>query len=258
MSSCRLCLQNRKTIKAHSIPEAFFRELREDEQAPRLVSGKKGVFTKDIRIGVYDEQMLCEQCELKFSKTDDYGIKCLLREFDKHFVPMLDGGRLAGFESTGANADPDRLLRFFVAVLWRASKSAQPFYEKVDLGPYEAPALECIASPDRAVSPVFDAVLARWRDNDERIPTTAMLNPMRERWSGVNAYRLYLGKLVAVVKVDSQPFPAGLKAVSLRSAPPIRVVARNMRGSKDLQAMLHTARRSYENTISVRNASRSR
>lgn len=93
---------------------------------------------------------------------------------------------------------------------------------------------------------------------EDEIPITAILNPMRERWSGVNAYRVYFGKLVAIVKVDSQPFPAGLKEVSLRSAPPIRLVARNMRGSKDLQAMLHTAKRSYENTISVRSARRSR
>ncbi|MEI6714360.1 MAG: hypothetical protein WCO60_11455 [Verrucomicrobiota bacterium] len=258
MNSCRLCLQNRKFIKAHSIPEAFFRELREEEQSPRLVSGQTGFFAKDIPIGVYDQQMLCQQCELKFNNIDDYGIKCLLREFDKHFVPMLDGGRLAGFESTEANPDPERLLRFFVAVLWRASKSAQPFYKQVDLGPHEVAAIECVVSPDMPVSPVFDAVLARWCDEDESIPTTAMLNPMREQWSGVDAYRLYLGKLVAFVKVDHQAFPVGLKAVSLRSAPPIRLVARSMRGSKDLQAMLHTARRSHENTISVRNGRRSR
>ena len=247
MPPCALCGRSRKLIKAHAIPEAFFRELRVDGEVPLLVSGEQGQFPKKAPIGVYDEGILCEVCEPNFGSIDDYGINVFLKNFGTYFDPLEQGGRTAGFEST--TADPSRLLQFLVSVLWRASVSTHAFYSKVDLGPHEPLARLAVNTPGAELSEVFDAVLSRWKDDDENVPTTAILDPRREKWFGVNSYRIYLGETIAYVKVDAQPFPARMKAVSLRSAHPVLVVARLMVESKDIGAMKHTVRRSHENKL---------
>ncbi|WP_375737729.1 hypothetical protein [Pseudomonas boanensis] len=250
-----LCLQQHKFIKAHAIPEAFFREMRVDGEKSLLVSGQPGQFPKKAPIGVYDEEILCEDCEPSFSKIDDYGIEVLLKKFDERFHPLQRDGKTAGFES--ASVDPSRLLQFLVTILWRASVSSRPFYSKVDLGPHEPFARAAVNTHATELSPVFDAVLSRWRDEGDHSPTTAILNPGREKWFGVNAYRLYLGETVAYVKVDAQPFPPELKAVSLRTAPPVYVVSRALSKSSDFRAMKHTVQRSHANKLSFGNARRS-
>jgi hypothetical protein len=133
MPPCTLCGLDRKLIKAHAVPEAFFRELRVNGEVPVLVSGEQGRFLKKAPIGVYDEGILCEVCEPTFGAIDDYGINVLLKDFGTYFKPLSKSGETAGFEST--TADPSRLLQFLVSVLWRASMSTHPFYSKVALGP---------------------------------------------------------------------------------------------------------------------------
>lgn len=256
MPLCKLCSQNRKLIKAHAIPEAFFRELRVDGETPLLVSGKLGHSPGRMPIGVYDEGILCEVCEPQFGELDNYGIEVFLKKFDDYFHSLQSNSKTAGFEST--TVDPSRLLRFLVAMLWRASLSSHHFYSKVALGPHEPLARVVVNNSSNALSPVFDAVLSRWRDEDEHIPTTAILDPRREKWFGVNAYRLYLGETVAYVKVDKRPFPSGMKAISLRSVSPVLVVTRAMSESKDLRAMKHTVQRSHKNKVDFRNMRSSR
>lgn len=252
MKTCMLCLQQHNFIKAHAIPEAFFREMRVVGEKSLLVSGQPGQFPKNSPIGVYDEKVLCDDCERSFDKIDAYGIDVLLKKFDESFHPLQRDGKTAGFES--ASVDPSRLLQFLVAILWRASVSSHPFYSKVNLGPHEPFARAAANAHGTELSPVFDAVLSRWSDEGDHVPTTAMLNPGREKWFGVNAYRLYLGKTIAYVKVDARPFPSELKAVSLRTAPPVFVVSRALSESKDLRAMKHTVQRSHENKLSFRKA----
>lgn len=257
MKLCRLCGAERTLVNAHAIPEAFFREVRVGPASPILVSAEEGQFPRKSPIGVYDNGILCEVCEPKFGSIDDYGINVLLKDFRKYFRPVVDGERLAGFEST--TVDPERLLQFLVAVLWRASVSTHDFYENVDLGPYHTHARSAIASRDAEVSSVFDAVLSRWKDPDRTLPPTVILDPRRERWGSVNAvngYRLYLGESVAYIKVDAQPFPPELRARSLRSAPPVLVVARSMAHSRDLQVMKDTALRSHQNKQKLENKKR--
>ena len=99
MSHCKLCSLKRKLVKAHAIPEAFFRELRVDGETPLLVSGVEGMFPKKAPIGVYDEGILCEACEPTFGVIDDYGIDVLLKHFSTHFRPLERDGAMAGFES---------------------------------------------------------------------------------------------------------------------------------------------------------------
>ena len=239
MTTCRLCNSSSNFINAHAIPEAFFRELRDGKKAPLLVAGAIGHFPKKAPIGVYDQQILCADCEATFSPADTYGIDVLLTRFDKFFRPIRNTDITVAFQAD--NADTTKLLLFLISILWRASVSSHAFYNLVDLGPYEPIARNTLRTSTSSIPEAFDAVLSRWEDSeDNSLPTTAMLNPHREHWEGVNAYRLYLGKVVAYVKVDNRPFAEPFSSLSLRSGSPCRIVTRELSTSKDLIAMKRT------------------
>src|SRR3954470_151131 len=72
---CRLCEQQKKLIKAHIIPEGFFRRLREGNKAPLLVSERD--YVKRSPIGIYDSGILCANCDGIFALWDDYAQQIL-------------------------------------------------------------------------------------------------------------------------------------------------------------------------------------
>lgn len=254
MLQCRCCGVVEKLIKAHVIPEAFFREHRDGDEAPLIISGAKDAIPKKSPIGVYDMEILCRACEAKLSATDSYGIDVLLKKFNQLFLPAVESGRTVGYESTGA--DRKRLLHFLVAVLWRASVSNQNFYKRVRLGPHETSAKQITFDLGASSFGVFDAVLSKWREGESiGLITPPLLDPRRERWFGVNAYRFYFGQIVAYIKVDAQPFPQPLRRNSLLNAPAALVVSRNIATSKDFGAMLSTVQNSY-NAEEARGAKR--
>lgn len=246
MTTCKLCLGKHKLIKAHAIPEAFFRELRSDGQTPQLITTTPSSFPKRVPIGVYDDQILCELCEAKFEEIDSYGIDALLKKFNDHFHPIEVSRPTEGLESE--TIDPQRLLQFLVAILWRASVSNHPFFSKVSLGPYEQAASLSANRSSVIIPAVFDAILCKWKKgkDTENLPTTAILDPTSEKLLGIRVYRVYLGEITAFIKVDSKPFPLELKTVGLQSGTPIRIIPRDMSKSKDLKVMQYTAQTAYK------------
>lgn len=240
MPLCRLCSTDQKLIRAHVIPEAFFRVHRVHGEAPPvLLSNTQGHYPKRAPIGVYDEGILCRACEDKFQALDDNGASVLLNRFDDFFHPIEEHGHIVAYESS--DVDQTQLLRFLVSVLWRASVSTHNFYRRVQLGPYESAAAAAINNPHQPVSRVFAAVLWRWRTTGENDgAANAMLDPSRERLLGINAYRLYLGRMVTVIKVSTQEFSSPLSTLALGSGPLLRILTRDFGKSKDLAAMVRT------------------
>ena len=246
MSSCQLCGEESKLIKAHIIPEAFFRVLRIEEDTLTLITSTPGVRPKRAPIGVYDTKILCGPCERKFDHLDDYGINVLLVQFHAWFKTIEQNGQVVAYRAE--QVDQEKLLRFLVAVLWRASVSKQSFYGRVHLGPYESLARQTILRPEAELPPVFSALLSRWTYSEEnKSVAQSLMCPFRERWQGVNAYRMYLGEVVAYVKVDNRSFHLPLRNCALREQPGLNLVARSLEKSKDLKSMVHTVTRSDRN-----------
>lgn len=255
MPTCKICGASSGFVKSHIIPEAFFRQLRDDQEAPLLISGATGQAPKKSPIGVYDTNILCGPCEGKFLHWDTYGVDVLLTRFDHFFKPILKEGKIFGYEAS--DVDKVKLLDFLTSIIWRASISSQPFYETVQLGPYQAQIREgMFIQSDHSPEPV-DAVLSRWKDDDDdTLPTTSLMNPHRERWGDVNAYRLYLGKIVAYIKIDQRSFNETFSKFSLRSSDPLRIISRSFAASKDLAAMQKTAIASHRNLFALRKRTR--
>ena len=251
MAVCRFCGQPAKLVKAHAIPEAFFRAIGTGRDVPLLISNANdSLFPKKQPIGVYDSGILCDVCERLFDQVDAYGIKVLLRLFPETLQSLHRMGDLVGHKCAGV--DQDRLKRFFIATLWRASVSTQVFYNRVRLGPrYEEAAKQAVL--DGPLSDDFGVILSRWEFSERnKSLVTGLMDPFRERWSGVNAYRFYFGEFVAYVKVDRRPFPPDLAPFALTASPDVMVASRNFEKSKDLEAMRRTAIGQHINSGKIR------
>ena len=253
MPLCRLCGNAGKFVKAHIIPEAFFRVLRKDGSVPLLVTGTPNQFPKRSPIGVYDEGILCVTCEPKFDRFDHYGVETLLVRLDEIFQPISHQGNIIAYQAAGV--DQKLLLQFLLATMWRASVSTHSFYRRVNLGPFEEIARRAILEPDEPVPRAFSAILSRWTIEEQHHQSAGgLMDPFRERWDGINAYRFYFGHVVAYIKADKQDFADPLRSLTLQNGPNVSMVTRSFVKSSDFAAMVHTVGLSHNNLTRVRTA----
>lgn len=253
MLLCRLCGNTGKFVKAHIIPEAFSRVLREGGATPLLVTGTPNQFPKRSPIGVYDEGILCDACEPKFDRFDHYGVETLLVRLDELFQPISHQGEIIAYQAAGV--DQKLLMQFLLATMWRASVSTHSFYRRVNLGPFEVVARRAILDPEEPVPEIFNAVLSRWTIEEQHQQSVGgLMDPFRERWDGVNAYRFYFGHVVAYIKADRQNFVGPLHHLALQNGPNVTMVTRSFDKSSDFAAMVHTVKRSHDNLTRARAA----
>ena len=66
---CRLCLKDKNLIKAHIIPEGFFRLLRSGNRSPEMHSNSPGSFPKRMQVGTYDSNILCSAVTAPIRET---------------------------------------------------------------------------------------------------------------------------------------------------------------------------------------------
>jgi hypothetical protein len=244
---CRYCGQLQPLVKAHIIPEAFFRAIGTGREAPLLITNVASrPHARRAPIGVYDNQILCDTCERRFDKVDAYGTKTLLHTLrGDALVPFRRGRDVVGFWTTGI--DQQLLKRFFVATLWRASVSTHPFFERVRLGPkFEDLAKNSVTEGE--MPPVFGALISCWIGPDGRDEHVGFMNPFAERYDDIRGYRFYFGRFTAYVKVDQRPFRRPLGTMSLGTQAELFIVRRDHRASKDFAAMINTAIVQHENS----------
>lgn len=246
---CKLCGQDRPLVNAHIIPEAFFRPLRGEGSAPLMVTDKPGVYPKRAPIGIYDQELLCANCETTFGQFDDYAAQVLLNRREELFKPITLKNEILAFVADGI--DQALLHLFFVSVLWRASATSHMFFGNIKLGPYEDVAKRVFLGSAPENAHFFATVLSRWTASKKREHlTTAMMNPFGERWRDIHAYRLYFGEHVAYIKVDKRPYTEPWKSLQLGSQRTLHVTARDFDASKELRVMKMVADASSQKKMS--------
>jgi hypothetical protein len=111
MPRCCFCEQERKLIRAHIIPEAFFRANRDESNELYILSSRSKDFARRARVGEYDEDLLCAECEQKFQDYDDYAARVLLEQFDALFERTTVGEGVDIFIGQ-EQVDQRKLLQF--------------------------------------------------------------------------------------------------------------------------------------------------
>lgn len=217
-------------MKAHVIPQAFFDIQPQDPtNTPQLFTSIEGSHPKRAPIGVYDTGILCLECESTFSDVDGYAANLLLQQ-TQTFKPVPGDGVPQGFEVW--SYDYDRLKRFFMSVLWRASVSTHIFYSKVNLGPLAVKLADALKRKDPGDADSFATVLWMY---DRHPASTVAMDPFFTRSDGINLYRFRLHRYVAWIKVDKRSFRQEFRNVQLSPRAPLLIMHANFEESQDHQ-----------------------
>jgi hypothetical protein len=196
--TCRVCGSG-STIDAHLFPRALAHDLRGAEKH-LLIGAADAPGRRIVQAGLFDRGILCAEHDGALGDYDNYGIT-ICREFgarashpapDIWFVPGVDG---------------DRLVRFWLAILWRFSLSSLPEAAGVTLGPYEDVLRDILfAGADCFIEPAI--FMLRYR-SAVIPPENICFPPYASAFPGqpnrMCAYGIAVAGLHAVVKLDSQP-----------------------------------------------------
>lgn len=114
-----------------------------------------------------------------------------------------------------------------------------------------------ILSNDPGSADQFSVIVTRFTSKTglEHL-TTGMMSPFRERFDGVNTYRLYIGKFPVFVKVDQRPFEEPLRSFVPQHNRPLYVLDRVLEDTKDFRAMLRVAEESVPKKSRLRGGQR--
>ena len=227
---CHLCLEDRKLIKAHIIPESFFLPLRFGKRAPEIHTNIDGEHPKRSPVGIYDTLILCSKCDNTIGDWDNYAQQLLLKEFNEDLA-VYDGSKKVAYKID--SFDYEKLKLFFISVLWRASISNHYFFKRVKLGPYESIARKMILENEPGSAEDFSVVIAKFSEPN----VTGILDPHKDRYDGVNFYRFYMTGFVIYVKVDKRNTPEFLEKFYIRKSKPIWILLRDLYKSKDGKIM---------------------
>ena len=222
---CKLCNCEKKLIRAHIIPEGFFRRLRDGQDPPRILTECN--FPKKAPIGVYDSTILCGDCERVFGDWDNHGQQILAAA--PIGEPIEQGGKVIAYKIEKFNYD--QLKLFFVSLLWRASVSTHPFYKKINLGPYEEIAKNKILNSDAGSNEEFSITISKFGEHPFH---TTTLDPHKEKWRGINYYRFYMASYIIYIKVDKRPAPPPFDEFMVSIGKPIYIICRDLSKSKEL------------------------
>ncbi|MGF1694455.1 hypothetical protein L4C54_02130 [Vibrio lamellibrachiae] len=235
---CKGCGESKKLIKAHVIPESFFVSMKSSSKPLRLITNTSGVYPKKSPIGVYDQNILCRQCEDKFQQIDDYGYRVLIGEEDKQ-TPQYDEAQLVGYRIN--KVDVSKLKLFFISILWRASISEQQFYSKVKLGSLEDKAQKLIWDGKSGELDDFSFVLAKFDDVSDGVSRTLM-DPHPESWFDVNYHRFYLYGYILYIKTDVKETPSEWKPFISHDDNLIVISRGRVEDSKEFPILVDTIR----------------
>ena len=141
------------------------------------------------------EKMLCEKCEGKLSKYEDYARRVLLggREISIQKKPgMIIIGEI----------DYQTFKLFLLSILWRAGIARHDYFEQVTLGTHEKILRRMIMDGDPGEPHQYGCVIIPFFI-EGKLLSGFMLNPAKIRLDGHTCYRFIFAGLTWVFYVSS-------------------------------------------------------
>jgi hypothetical protein len=209
-ATCQVCGLG-PPIDAHLFPRALGHDLKGKEKH-LYVGGVETPGRRIVQAGLFDRNILCATHDGVLGAYDNYGIE-FCRTFKsqcKHPAPNI---------WQISNVDPEKLVRFWLSILWRFSISNLPEAALVQLGPYENKIQEILFSQSFcAIEPAI--TMLRYRSR--AIPAENIcFTPYHSEFPGLNAgmrrkaYGIAVSGFHAFIKVDAQPLPYPLRQVTI-------------------------------------------
>jgi len=212
---CRLCLQQKKLVKAHIIPKWVFKNL---YPSPKNIDGRlimvdtKTPYSKRKPIGIYDNSILCKECDREIGKYDDYAKKIFLDTQLKNHASLKEAYLIQNIK------DIPKIKLFFVSLLWRASVSGLKEFKKINLGNYENKFRKILFNNKSDLGEI-EIIIGKF--DSKIIPTLTNKNillPLKTKINGINTYIVYLPMGFKIwVKVDKRNFPDPLNKIAINN-----------------------------------------
>lgn len=126
MDACALCLENKPLSDSHIIPRSFFQKIKNG--IPQLVKLTNDLNTPPVMDNAnWNEPLLCADCEHFLNNTYESSQLSFFRNYKS---VTKSHGKL-----TYHNLNFNKFYIMWLSILWRASESKKPAFEKVNLGP---------------------------------------------------------------------------------------------------------------------------
>jgi hypothetical protein len=243
MKRCRFCNQNKPALtKAHIIPRSLFKIVRGGaKHSTEMRVSKNALNEKYHQAGHYDCNILCQDCERKFSRYDTHGHSVFTNVFKEPTIYRDPYGFECAYLLPGV--DFPLLKLFLLSVLWRASVSRLFFYQQVRLGEWHEAKIKSLIA-NGTVEDADDYQFVCSHHKDHPYPDMIM-PPLSQKIDGINHVHFYLPKVQFLVKVDKRPMPNFLRRIMVTQNPPHYMVFLPFRGSNEaayLEGMKATIR----------------
>lgn len=228
---CKLCDETKHLVRAHIIPDVYYRPVLRTGPALRL-SDSLHEHPSTIRTGDYDDELLCERCEATFSEPERY-VKTLFQDHD--WSKQVYDWSIGDVGVLLPEFDYVKLKRFCLGLAWKASATTRTFFCSAKLGPREHQLRTMVRAGLAGAPDEFATFVMRFRPsatNEGPIDASQLiLSPAHHRMLGYKFVRFYLGAFSVSVKVDSRPLPERLLRCCVAPNEPLCIVLRDFWGS---------------------------
>ena len=197
------------------------------------------MFPKKTPIGVYDEGILCAECDNALGSYDQAFAEQLLQRSGE-VAPSTEGA-IKHYRVKSA----DVIRKFALSVAWRAHHSSHEMFKSVNLGPYA----DAFQREIKSEQPTNASLVITEFDN----PHTPFLSPAPDRIDNVKFIRIYAARFSLVIKVDKQRMPSYLDSFDLKNSDPNSVftVVLEYRGSNEEKATRELLTRTSQNIAEI-------
>lgn len=233
---CKFCLKERKLVRCHIIPRSFFKSLLN----PHALIISDISYPKRSQTGIYDENLICEECETLFSPFDDYAYRLLSTDISEDNLLVYNNERIVYFIY---NYDYNKIKLFFISLLWRASASNLEYFKRIQVRPFENQLKEMIRKSDPGSENDFSIALRRF---EERSYSKGILDPYKKRFDGINYVVFYLGGFTVYIKVDKRPAPDFIKNISIKPNERLGILLTDIKKTKEYRIMKKLAEKNKD------------
>jgi len=217
---CALCRHDREIRRSHIIPEFLYKSMYDEKHRFHVLSviedQEDWMEQKGLR-----EPLLCDECETKISRFEDYGRR------------VLKGGAEFEVQRDGSAAiveglDYRRFKLFQLSILWRAGVSKLSLFQHVRLGPFEETLRKMIFDEQPGKEENFGCVMFGLNNGVDAV-ADLIAQPVRTRSDdGHCCYRFVFGGFQWVFFVSSKPKTGAYSVAFLQESGRLRFVIKSI------------------------------
>jgi hypothetical protein len=196
MGICKLCLEEKKLIKAHLLPSSILRRIG-DEDRKHVSADLNNLKDHSVKQdGYWDKDILCSFCDNSFSPIEQYFLDFITNKINfPNNIKRAPEGDVLIYN----NIDEKKIRLFPLITLWRMSVSKTESCRGVELGPLETMVYQCVKSLDPGPYEFFPFVIYSLKDlNDGR--ATFIGDPLPLKIDGLMHYLLPISDFIILIR----------------------------------------------------------